>query len=76
MFVVNLDERWLVMKDSFLMYLKPDTGAVSFVLLVDKEFSVKMDFKSTETKHGVRIDNLSRSVRNRKCTVENLSLLA
>ncbi|KAF7700455.1 hypothetical protein HF521_003413 [Silurus meridionalis] len=55
-------KRWLVMKDSFLMYLKPDTGAVSFVLLVDKEFSVKMDFKHTETKHGVRIDNLSRSL--------------
>ncbi|KAG7321528.1 hypothetical protein KOW79_014386 [Hemibagrus wyckioides] len=55
-------KRWLVMKDSFLMYLKPDTGAVSFVLLVDKEFRVKMDFKHTETKHGVRIDNLSRSL--------------
>ncbi|KAF4086491.1 hypothetical protein AMELA_G00107050 [Ameiurus melas] len=54
--------RWLVMKDSFLMYLKPDTGDVSFVLLVDKEFRVKMDFKHTETKHGVRIDNLSRSL--------------
>ncbi|XP_047676519.1 phospholipase D1-like isoform X2 [Tachysurus fulvidraco] len=55
-------KRWLVMKDSFLMYLKPDTGAVSFVLLVDKEFSVKIDFKHTETKYGVRIDNLSRSL--------------
>lgn len=55
-------KRWLVMKDSFLMYLKPDTGAISFVLLVDKEFRVKMDSKQTETKHGLRIDNLSRSL--------------
>ncbi|XP_066518510.1 phospholipase D1a isoform X2 [Hoplias malabaricus] len=55
-------KRWLVVKDSFLMYLKPDTGAISFVLLVDKEFSIRMDSKHTETKHGVRIDSLSRTL--------------
>uniref|UniRef100_A0A4W4EN08 Phospholipase n=1 Tax=Electrophorus electricus TaxID=8005 RepID=A0A4W4EN08_ELEEL len=55
-------KRWLVVKDSFLMYLKPDTGAISFVLLVDKKFSIKMDSKYTETKHGVRIDSLSRTL--------------
>lgn len=53
---------WLVVKDSFLLYMKPDTGAISFVLLVDKEFTIKMDSKDTETKHGVRIDSLSRCV--------------
>ncbi|KAL1006578.1 hypothetical protein UPYG_G00074020 [Umbra pygmaea] len=55
-------KRWLVVKDSFLLYMKPDSGAISFVLLVDKEFSIKMDSKDTETKHGVRIDTLSRSL--------------
>ncbi|KAJ3613312.1 hypothetical protein NHX12_019562, partial [Muraenolepis orangiensis] len=55
-------KRWLVVKDSCLLYMKPDTGVISFVLLVDKEFSIKMDSKDTETKHGVRIDNLSRSL--------------
>lgn len=50
------------MKDSCLLYMKPDSGAVSFVLLVDKDFSIKMDSKDTETKHGVRIDSLSRCV--------------
>ncbi len=54
--------RWLIVKDSFLLYMKPDTGAISFVLLVDNEFSIKMDSKYTETKHGVRIENLSRCV--------------
>ncbi|XP_062325197.1 phospholipase D1a isoform X2 [Osmerus eperlanus] len=53
---------WLVVKDSFLLYMKPDTGAISFVLLVDKEFRIKMDSKDTETKHGVRIDCLSRTL--------------
>uniref|UniRef100_H3CMG2 Phospholipase n=1 Tax=Tetraodon nigroviridis TaxID=99883 RepID=H3CMG2_TETNG len=52
-------KRWLVVKDSCLIYMKPDSGAISFVLLLDKEFTIKMDSKETETKHGVRIDSLS-----------------
>ncbi|XP_074859720.1 phospholipase D1 isoform X2 [Carettochelys insculpta] len=55
-------KRWLVVKDSFLTYMKPDSGAISFVLLVDKEFSVKIGKKETETEYGLRIDNLSRSL--------------
>ncbi|XP_014877479.1 phospholipase D1-like [Poecilia latipinna] len=55
-------KRWLVVKDSFLMYMKPDSGAISFVMLFDKEFSVKLDSKETETKHGLRINSLSRSL--------------
>ncbi|KAG8136160.1 hypothetical protein E2320_009128, partial [Naja naja] len=42
--------------------MKPDSGAISFVLLVDKEFSIKIGKKETETKYGLRIDNLSRYV--------------
>ncbi|XP_068437677.1 phospholipase D1 [Clinocottus analis] len=55
-------KRWLVVKDSFLLYMKPDSGAISFVMLFDKEFSIKMDSRDTETKHGIRIDSLSRSL--------------
>ncbi|KAK7878188.1 hypothetical protein WMY93_031185 [Mugilogobius chulae] len=55
-------KRWLVVKDSFLLYMKPDSGAISFVMLVDKEFDIKMDSKDTETRHGVRVDSLSRSL--------------
>ncbi|CAL8400159.1 unnamed protein product [Arctogadus glacialis] len=47
-------KRWLVVKDSFLLYMKTDSGAISFVMLVDKEFSIKMDSKDTETTHGLR----------------------
>uniref|UniRef100_A0A8C1UBV1 Phospholipase n=1 Tax=Cyprinus carpio TaxID=7962 RepID=A0A8C1UBV1_CYPCA len=54
--------RWLIVKDSFLLYMKPDTGAISFVLLVDNEFTIKMDSKNTDTKHGLRIENLSRKL--------------
>lgn len=52
--------RWLVVKDSFLLYMKPDSGAIAFVLLVDKEFNIKIGQKETETKYGLQIDNLSR----------------
>ncbi|XP_030311958.1 phospholipase D1 isoform X1 [Calypte anna] len=55
-------KRWLLVKDSFLMYMKPDSGAISFVLLVDKEFNIKIGQKETETKYGLQIDNLSRSL--------------
>ncbi|XP_078266685.1 phospholipase D1-like isoform X2 [Rhinoraja longicauda] len=55
-------KRWLVVKDSFLMYMKSDSGAVAFVLLVDKEFSIKLGIKDTETKYGIRIENLSRTL--------------
>uniref|UniRef100_A0A8C6W784 Phospholipase n=1 Tax=Nannospalax galili TaxID=1026970 RepID=A0A8C6W784_NANGA len=55
-------KRWLIVKDSFLLYMKPDSGAIAFVLLVDKEFSIKVGKKETETKYGLRIDNLSRTL--------------
>lgn len=42
--------------------MKPDSGAIAFVLLVDKEFRVKVGRKETETKYGLRIDNLSRTL--------------
>uniref|UniRef100_A0A8B9K6N3 Phospholipase n=1 Tax=Astyanax mexicanus TaxID=7994 RepID=A0A8B9K6N3_ASTMX len=29
-------KRWLVVKDSFLLYMKPDSGSISFVLLFDR----------------------------------------
>lgn len=55
-------KRWLIVKDSFLLYMKPDSGAIAFVLLVDKEFSIKVGRKETETKYGLRINNLSRTL--------------
>uniref|UniRef100_A0A672HGB5 Phospholipase n=1 Tax=Salarias fasciatus TaxID=181472 RepID=A0A672HGB5_SALFA len=55
-------KRWLVVKDSFLLYMKPDSGSISFVMLFDKEFGIKVDSRDTETKHGLRVDSLSRSL--------------
>uniref|UniRef100_K7F6G5 Phospholipase n=1 Tax=Pelodiscus sinensis TaxID=13735 RepID=K7F6G5_PELSI len=55
-------KRWLVVKDSFLMYLKPESGVVSFVLLFDPGFSVRVGKKSTDSKYGVRVENSPRTL--------------
>ncbi|KAE8620516.1 hypothetical protein XENTR_v10010293 [Xenopus tropicalis] len=55
-------KRWLVVKDSFLLYLKPDTGEISFVLLFDPGFSIDIGKRTTETKYGVKIQNFTRAL--------------
>nr|XP_033780162.1 phospholipase D2 isoform X2 [Geotrypetes seraphini] len=55
-------KRWLVVKDSFLLYLKPESGIISFVLLFDPGFSIQMGKKATESKYGVRVENFSRTL--------------
>ncbi|XP_053574304.1 phospholipase D2 [Bombina bombina] len=55
-------KRWLVVKDSFLLYLKPDSGEISFVLLFDPGFSIEVGKTVTESKYGVKIENFSRTL--------------
>lgn len=55
-------KRWVVVKDSFLLYLQPDSGEVSFVLLFDPVFKTQVGKKSTETKYGVSIENYLRTL--------------
>ncbi|KAI1903217.1 hypothetical protein AGOR_G00024950 [Albula goreensis] len=54
--------RWLVVKDSFLLYMNKEAGAISFVLLFDPEFKVQVGRCFTDTKHGVCIQNFSRTL--------------
>ncbi|XP_054851085.1 phospholipase D2 [Eublepharis macularius] len=61
-FCFRWSKRWLVVKDSFLLYLKPESGNISFVLLFDPGFSIQVGQKPTETKYGVRVDNTCRSL--------------
>ncbi|KAM3823440.1 phospholipase D2 isoform 2-T3 [Vipera latastei] len=53
-------KRWLVVKEAFLLYLKPESGEISCVLLFDPAFRVQVGKKPTETKYGVRVDNSCR----------------
>ncbi|XP_030638874.1 phospholipase D1 [Chanos chanos] len=54
--------RWLVVKDSFLLYLSHDRSLISFVLLFDPELTVQVGRCYTDTKHGVCIENFSRKL--------------
>ena len=52
--------RYVVLKDSFVAYLRPDEGTISDVLLMDQDFSVKAGVKETGVRKGLLISNLSR----------------
>uniref|UniRef100_A0A3Q2UVI5 Phospholipase n=1 Tax=Haplochromis burtoni TaxID=8153 RepID=A0A3Q2UVI5_HAPBU len=54
--------RWLVVKDSFLLYMKRDSGSIDFVLLFDPEFKTKVGRADTGTKYGVCFENFTRNL--------------
>lgn len=59
-FCFRWSRRWLVVKDSFLMYMNRDNGKINFVLLFDPEFKVKVGRAYTDTRYGVCIENFTR----------------
>ncbi|XP_028653976.2 phospholipase D2 isoform X1 [Erpetoichthys calabaricus] len=61
-FCYRWSRRWLVVKDSFLLYMKPEAGIISFVLLFDPELKVQVGRRFTETKYGVCIQNFARTL--------------
>ncbi|XP_045896306.1 phospholipase D2 [Micropterus dolomieu] len=61
-FCFRWSRRWLVVKDSFLMYMNRDNGIINFVLLFDPEFKVKVGTAYTDNKYGVCIENFTRSL--------------
>ncbi|XP_051258187.1 phospholipase D1 [Dicentrarchus labrax] len=61
-FCFRWSRRWLVVKDSFLMYMDRDNGSINFVLLFDPEFKVKVGRAYTDTKYGVCFENFTRSL--------------
>lgn len=59
-FCFRWSHRWLVVKDSFLMYMGRDNAKINFVLLFDPELKVKVGHADTGTKYGVCIENFTR----------------
>ncbi|KAM9044591.1 phospholipase D2 isoform 4-T5 [Megaptera novaeangliae] len=53
---------WLVVKDSFLLYMCLKTGTITFVQLFDPGFQVQVGKRSTEARYGVQIDTSHRSL--------------
>uniref|UniRef100_A0AAR2KE38 Phospholipase n=1 Tax=Pygocentrus nattereri TaxID=42514 RepID=A0AAR2KE38_PYGNA len=54
--------RWLVVKDSFVLYMRPEDGQVGTVILYDKGFHIKIGTQETGVRHGVTIENLCRAL--------------
>ncbi|KAG5852016.1 hypothetical protein ANANG_G00057960 [Anguilla anguilla] len=61
-FCYRWSRRWLVAKDSFLLYMKREAGEISFVLLFDPELKVQVGRCYTDTKYGVCIQNFTRNL--------------
>jgi hypothetical protein len=57
---ISFKSRWLILKDSWIGYLNPQTGLLKQVLLVDQGFRVLTGQKSTGTRNGLFIENLSK----------------
>ena len=54
--------RWLIAKDTYILYIHPKTGAVKSVILMDARFRVQEDGRPTASRSGVIISNLSREL--------------
>ena len=52
--------RWLVLKDTYLMYVNPDTGTLRDVLLMDPHFKYSYGHEKTGIRHGLVVSNLNR----------------
>ena len=53
-------QKWFVLKDSYLVYMNPDSALVGFPMLMDTSFSIEQGFRKTGTNNGIRIKNLQR----------------
>ncbi|ESO83442.1 hypothetical protein LOTGIDRAFT_222671 [Lottia gigantea] len=56
------NKRWLVLKDTFLAYIRPEDGYVRDVLLMDSHFNVECGSNATGSQDGVSIGNLQRNL--------------
>ncbi|XP_075214567.1 phospholipase D [Lycorma delicatula] len=55
-------QRWLVVKDTFVAYIRPKDGRVKSVMLYDSGFEVSSGIFSTGVRRGLHIMNLSRQI--------------
>ncbi|GAB1606903.1 phospholipase D1-like [Argonauta hians] len=55
-------KRWLIIKDTFLTFLRPNDGAVRDVILLDSDFEIKSGYFETGIPHGIHIRNSCREL--------------
>lgn len=54
--------RWLVVKESFVGYVRPKDGQLHCVMLFDNEFEASKALYEAGVSHGVVVSNLSRQL--------------
>ena len=69
-------KRWLVVKDSCILYLRPKDGKIRSVMLMDHGFSAKSGVSTLGVHHGIRISNMSRDLHLKCWTSRKASELA
>ncbi|CAN7993262.1 unnamed protein product, partial [Ixodes hexagonus] len=55
-------KRWLIAKDTCVLYVRPRDGVVKSVLLMDQGFQIQSGFMATGVNHGLLVTNLTRSL--------------
>lgn len=53
-------KRWLVLKDTFIAYVRPSDGVLCDVMLMDSDFRVESGMSATGAPHGLLVMNQSR----------------
>ncbi|EEC07657.1 phopholipase D, putative, partial [Ixodes scapularis] len=55
-------KRWLIAKDTCVLYVRPRDGAIKSVLLMDQGFQIQSGFMATGVNHGLLVTNLTRNL--------------
>ncbi|CAF4405620.1 unnamed protein product [Rotaria sp. Silwood2] len=53
--------QWFVIKDSYIVDIRPDTHEVRFPMLVDRDFQVLTGIRNAGGDHGIKISNLQQT---------------
>ncbi|XP_063969847.1 phospholipase D1-like [Lytechinus pictus] len=69
----HYSKRWLVVKDSFVAYVRPKDGLLRAVLLMDQDFQVACGREDTGLAHGLQITNTFRNLLLR-CNHKSMAL--
>ncbi|CAF4998804.1 unnamed protein product, partial [Rotaria sp. Silwood1] len=74
--------KWFVIKDSYIVNIRPDTHEVRFPMLVDRGFQVLTGIDNAGSDDGIKVSNLQQTfvgrcptARDRDKWIENLSNL-
>ncbi|CAF3548315.1 unnamed protein product [Rotaria sp. Silwood1] len=61
-FIDHRDRKWFIIKDSYIVYMRPDTYEVGFPMLVDHNFQIINGLRHVGIHHGIKITNLQRTL--------------